>query len=402
MKRNLYYISESLPNSFSGGTAQLGINLLKELKKKYKVIAINSLSNFYASKERFEKAKNELNKENIKYYHLKKSINRTKHHITIWNFFKTNYYDIKKIQQIKKFIKEIKIKKDDVIFCVGSNSINACNDIDAYKIALFEDVQDQIQIIRTFLSINKSNFIKRIIKILMLKIYFRNYYKFLKNISSNYKIKYTYSPFDQIKLSKGGIKASVLPCPVKIKVQNKKKNNKKFNISMFSFAISQDYNGVTLLYKKLLPKLKKSKLLNKVTLNLVMLVPENVPLEIKKIVNDENINIRTYDQNILKKTDLLFYPSKYPVGVRSKILFAFSRKWLVATSSTIKKCIPELEDYKNCIMSNNIDSLVDKIIYLIKNKNKHQFIKKNALNVLKNYSPKKGSQMIIKDINSIL
>ena len=33
MKRNLYYISESLPNSFSGGTAQLGINLLRELKK---------------------------------------------------------------------------------------------------------------------------------------------------------------------------------------------------------------------------------------------------------------------------------------------------------------------------------------------------------------------------------
>jgi hypothetical protein len=72
MKKNFYYISESLPNSFGGGTAQLGINLLKELKKKYKIIAINSLSNFYASKERFEKAKNELNKENIKYYHLKK------------------------------------------------------------------------------------------------------------------------------------------------------------------------------------------------------------------------------------------------------------------------------------------------------------------------------------------
>ena len=43
-----------------------------------------------------------------------------------------------------------------IVHCVGTNSINACNDIDAYKIALFEDVQDQIQIIRTFLSINKS------------------------------------------------------------------------------------------------------------------------------------------------------------------------------------------------------------------------------------------------------
>ena len=134
MKRNLYYISESLPNSFSGGTAQLGINLLRELKKKYKITAVNSLSNFYASKERFIKARNELKKEKIKFYHLKKSINRTRHHITIWNFFKTNYYDPKKIEEIKKFIKKIKIKKNDIIFCVGSNSIHACNEIDAYKI----------------------------------------------------------------------------------------------------------------------------------------------------------------------------------------------------------------------------------------------------------------------------
>ena len=110
---------------------------------------------------------------------------------------------------------------------------------------------------------------------------------------------------------------------------------------MFSFAISQDYNGVTLLYKKLLPKLRRNKLLDKVTLNLVMLVPKNIPLDIKKIVNDRNINVKNFNQDILNKTDLLFYPSKYPVGVRSKILFAFSRKWLVATSLTIKKCIPD-------------------------------------------------------------
>ena len=403
MKRNLYYISESLPNSFSGGTAQLGINLLRELKKKYNVIAVNSLSNFYASKDRFIKAKNELKKEKIKYFHLKKSISRTKHHLTIWNFFRTNYYDIKKIDEIKRFLDKIKIKKNDVILCVGSNSIHACNHIKAYKIALFEDVQDQIQIIRTYLSINKYNFIKRVIKILMLKIYFRNYYKFLKKISSNYQIKYTYSPFDQKKLSNNDIKTSVLPCPVKVNISKKKNNYKeKFNISMFSFSISQDYNGVNLLYRKILPKLKKNNLLNKVSLNLVMLVPKNTPLEIQKIVSDENINVKSYNQDILNKTDLLFYPSKYPVGVRSKILFAFSRKWFVATSKTIKKCIPELEDFTNCLMSNNIDDLADKIVHLIKHKKKYQYLKINGQKVLKNYSPKNGARIIINDLNQII
>ena len=50
---------------------------------------------------------------------------------------------------------------------------------------------------------------------------------------------------------------------------------------MFSFSISQDYNGVNLLYRKIMPKLKKNNLLNKVSLNLVMLVPKNTPLEIQ-------------------------------------------------------------------------------------------------------------------------
>ena len=403
MKRNLYYISESLPNSFGGGTAQLGINLLRELKKKYNVIAVNSLSNFYASKDRFVKAKNELKKENIKYFHLEKSISRTKHHLTIWNFFKTNYFDSRKIEEIKLFLKKVKIEENDVILCVGSNSIHACNHINAYKIALFEDVQDQIQIIRTYLSINKYNFIKRVIKILMLKIYFRSYYKFLKKISSNFQIKYTYSPFDQKKLNNKHIMASVLPCPVKVNISKKKINfKKKFNISMFSFSISQDYNGVNLLYKKILPRLKKNNLLDKVSLNLVMLVPKNTPIEIQKIISDENINVKSYNQNILNKTDLLFYPSKYPVGVRSKILFAFSRKWFVATSKTIKKCIPELEDFKNCIMSDNIDNLADKIVHLIKHEKKYQYLKKNGQKVLKNYSPKKGAQIIINDLNQII
>ena len=75
---------------------------------------------------------------------------------------------------------------------------------------------------------------------------------------------------------------------------------------------------------------------------------------------------------------MLFYPSKYPVGVRSKILHAFSRSWFVATSTTIKKCIPELEDDVNCLMSNNSDILIDKIMYLIKNRKQKNYLLKNG------------------------
>ena len=73
----------------------------------------------------------------------------------------------------------------------------------------------------------------------MLKIYFRNYYKFLKKISSNYQIKYTYSPFDQKKLSNNDIKTSVLPCPVKVNISKKKIIIEKFNISMLVFNFTR-------------------------------------------------------------------------------------------------------------------------------------------------------------------
>ena len=96
---------------------------------------------------------------------------------------------------------------------------------------------------------------------------------------------------------------------------------------------------------------------------------------------------------------MLFYPSKYPVGIRTKILFAITKSWFVATSLDIKKCIPELEDFKNCIMSNNINTLSDKIILIIKNKKKYQFLRKNAFNILKKYSLKNFYKILMTDIN---
>ena len=75
-------------------------------------------------------------------------------------------------------------------------------------------------------------------------------------------------------------------------------------------------------------KIEKNNLLNKVSLNLVMLVPKILLLKFKK-VSDENINVKSYNQDILNKTDLLFYPSKYPVGVRSKYFLRFQENGLL-------------------------------------------------------------------------
>jgi hypothetical protein len=131
-----------------------------------------------------------------------------------------------------------------------------------------------------------------------------------------------------------------------------------------------------------------------------MRIPKNIPAKITEIIEDKNIHVQKYNKKTLDETDMLFYPSKYPVGVRSKILHAFSRSWFVATSDTIKKCIPELEDFKNCIMSNNINKLVDKILYIINNQKDCEYIRHNSQKVLKNYSPKISAKKVIKDIKN--
>ena len=104
MKKNLYFIDQGLPNSFSGGTALLSINLIKELRKNYNIIAINTLKNFYNTKG-ISKVEKELKNHKIKFINVKKeSKNIHLKNITIFNFFKPCYFYSEKISEIKLFL----------------------------------------------------------------------------------------------------------------------------------------------------------------------------------------------------------------------------------------------------------------------------------------------------------
>ncbi len=397
--KKIFYICHSLPNSMTSGSDFIAFNMLKALKKKYKIHVI-SIGTNYCKKEELPKIYKELKKEKIKFYENKKKTLFKYDKITLKNFFLKNYIKNNDIKLASNFLKKIKISKDDIILAFGSSSIKASNEINCFKIALFEDIQDQVQIYRTFFSLNKFNFLKKTLKIIMLKIHFRGYLSWLKEISKNYQLRYTFSPYDFLYLTKK-INLKILPLPINSPQKfSKKPIKKKFNISMLSTTISQDYKGVSMLFSNLLPKLKSENLLNEVKLNLIMRVPKNLPHEIKIILNNEHIHLHRYNKKIIEDTDMLFYPSKYPVGIRTKILFALTKSWFVATSLEIKKCIPELEDFKNCIMSNNINLLSDKIILIIRNKKKYKFLKKNAFDILKKYSFENFYKILVSDINS--
>jgi hypothetical protein len=396
--KKIFYICHSLPNSMTSGSDFVAINMLKKLKKEYMIHAISIGSN-YCSKVELLKIYKELKNEKIKFYEINKKNLFQNDKITPFNFFIKNYIKTNDVEKAKKFINTFRIKKKDIILSFGSSSISACKNIDCIKIALFEDLQDQVQIYRTILSFNKSNFLKKLLKLMILKFHFRGYSDWLKSISNNHQIKYTFSSFDLGHLKKK-MNVKILPLPIKAPNNIKKKPIKKiFNISMFSTIITQDFKGVMLMYYHLLPKLKNENLLKKIKLNLIMRIPENLPTEIKNIIQDKNINVCRYSEKIIKETDLLFYPSKYPVGIRTKILFAFSKSWYVATSSVIKKCIPELSNLKNSLLSNNIDNLSDKIVDLIKNQKKYSYLKTNSFKILKRYSFERFSSTINADID---
>lgn len=396
--KKLFYISNALPNSITSGSDFIAINMLKMLKKRYKIYAISIASSYCTAQEKINIYR-ELKKEKIKYYEINKKNLLKTDAIKLTNFLKRNYSNNRDILVAKNFINQIDIKKKDLIFAFGNSSIEVAGDINCFKIALFEDLQNQVQFYRTFFSIKKYNFLKKIIKLIILKIHYSDYLNWLKKISENFQLRYTFSNYD-FRYLKNKLELKVLPIPIKKNKRFKKKiKNKKFNITMLSTNISQDYRGVELLYNKLLPKLKINKLLNKVKLNLVMRVPKKIPINIKKILSNKEINLHKYNEKVIKDTDMLFYPSRYPVGIRTKILFAFTQSWYVATSSDVKKCIPELEDLKNSLLSNDIDKLSEKIINLIKNENKYKYLKKNSLKILDKYSFKNFFNIFIKNIN---
>lgn len=398
--KKLFYVSNALPNEFTGGSDLLALNLLKELKKKFSITVVSIGSN-YCTKNELKLIHKNLRKLKFRFIEIKKNLKFAKDPVTLKNFIKTDYVNINNVEKAKEEIKKINLKKKDILLSFGSASIDVCSEINCNKIAIHEDVQDQVFILREKFLINRFNFIKKIIKIIMLKIHFRNYYEWLKLISNNYKINYTFSEFDH-KFLKKFFEISVLPVPMILKIKKKKNFKiKSFIISMFSSNMAQDFNGIKILYYKLIPHLKEKKLLNKCKFYLVMKKPSYLPHEIKKIISDKLIKIKKYNDAIINSTNLLFYPSNYPVGFRSKILFAFSKSIFVATSATVKKCIPELENNKNCLMSNNLNTLNHQISNLINNPKKFKYLIKSSYFILKKYSSKRAFDKILKDMNKL-
>ncbi len=390
--KKLFFIYHDLPSKFQGGSELVAFNLIEGLAKKFDVTIV-----CFSSSKPAIKAYKELKKIGIKIVIKKDCKNFNKKSF----FFPKFYLNKEEIIKNQSFIKKLNIKKKDRLISMGNIAISSAEKVLCKKIAIVEDPQSLVKIQREKLSINYLNFFKKIPKLIFLNIYYKNFWYFLKNILQNYSKIFCLSKGETLlyenKISR---KVHFLRCPIKVEKKNKTRN-KKFTIAMISYSITQDLNGIRILNKFLIPELKKKNLLKKINIFLVMNVfHNNLPIDIKRIINDKNIQIKNFDQkNLVDNIDLLYYPSKFQVGVRSKILFCMSKKILVATNKISEYGIPELKNNFNCLSSDENDELVKKIINIINNKKKINYLKTNAYNLIKkNYLPKKA---VYKIYNSV-
>ena len=390
--KKLFFIYHALPSKFQGGSELVAYNLIEGLSKKF-IVTVVCFSTFKIPL----KAYADLKKLGIKIVVSTGYNNLNKKESFIPKF----YLNKDEIVKNQLFIETINIKKKDRLIAIGNIAISSAEKVICKKIAILEDPQALVKIQREKLSINYFNFYKKIPKLIYLKIFYKNFWDFLKTILKSYNKIFWWSKGEALLYQKKiDRKVNFIRCPIKAEKINKFKNG-KFTIAMISYSITQDFDGIRILNKFLLSKLKKKNLLKKVNIYLVMNVfHKNLPKDINKILSNENVKLKNFDQKgLLDKIDLLYYPSKFKVGVRSKILFCMAKKILIATNEISKYGIPELKSNFNCLSSNNNFELADQIINIIDKKKKINFLNTNAYNLIKkNYFPKKAIDQIAKSI----
>lgn len=390
--KKLFFVYHNLPSKFQGGSELVAYNLIEGLAKKFEVTIVCFNSSKYSIK-----VYEDLKKIGIKII-IKKDCNNL--HVKD-SFIPKFYLNKNEINKNQLFIKKLNIEKKDRLISMGNIAIASAEKILCKKIAIVEDPQSQVKIQRERLSINYFNFYKKIPKLIYLNIFYKNFWNFLGTILKSYSKIFCLSKGESLLYKKKiNRKVYFLRCPIKLQKINKFRNN-KFTIAMISYSITQDFNGIRILNKFLLPELKRNNLLKKTNIYLVMnIFHNNLPNDINKIIDNKNVQIKNFDQKgLLDKIDLLYYPSKFRVGVRSKILFCMSKKILIATNNISKYGIPELKNEFNCLSSDDNHELAQKIINIIDKKKKITSLKTNAYNLIKkNYIPRKAIYMIYNSV----
>ena len=290
--------------------------------------------------------------------------------------FTNYYYSSKLTKKGKKFLKENKllISKFDLVIIFGIENIKFFRNSNKNIIAILEDHLPSIKIERNLLSNNSA--ISKYIKHFFLKLYYFRFDISLNKMCSGFVKTYTFSKKEYLDYkNKNFSNINYLRSPI---------INEKIKVALNSYHFRMDLISLRNLHAYIIPELKRKNLYDFFQFYLIMNFDGLKPDFIKELIREKNVFIKSYSSNCLDDIDLLLYPSDYGVGVRSKILEAFSKKCLVCTLNPSKNGIPELRNNYNCLISNDVKSLINLIIKLfIKNPYRINIITKNAYKLIK-------------------
>lgn len=361
---------KDLPDIFFGGGNMLTDNLLRILvdQKKYEVMII-TLFPLSKKKDSIVEAYKELGVNEIQslnYQEGKTSMGR----MLIRKFTGKKIYDIFPTAVLAEKIEEI-LKSENINIVIGFHftvlATLGKTGKDIKKVAILGDPDYEVQKYRiNFLKKYKENW-KDILAIWTKENDIRYQKKYIGEIIDNMDICGEVSEFHAKQMSlEYGKEIRYYKIPINkppMSFCNKKLNDVPIIMLCGHMrAISTAY-GIEFLANEIMPSLKSK--LEKFEVHLLGRYYNTLPVEIRnEIEKYPEIKILGFVESIedeYKKADLLLVPTPIELGIRTRIINAFSYGICVVAHKANTAGIPQLVDGINCLLGESGDEIAEKI-----------------------------------------
>ena len=381
-KKKILFVTESnIANKYSGGSITAR-NILSSLHKDNDITCLllnNKKINF--KKDSFFKKKNinflNFLKKSDKNYFIKKFL----------NFFFLREKDIFWGNIFKKDLEDI-IEKNtfDVVICYHWEAIALCHHLKKIKkIALFGDPFHQT--VKYGANVEIANYLKNKIYYFFSILKQKQIKKYSAKILSNYNFRFAFSKGHADDFAKNNIKCNYIRTPIENnKILKSTKNSvlKILHVGHLLGTTSRD-SFKNLLFEYV-PEILKFVHESNIVINVVGPIDKsfinsypNIKKKLKKYKFIKLIGPVYPIEKAYKNNDLILVCNKIPLGIRIRILTAFSFGFPVVSTYSNRFGIPEMKDSYNCLLGKNARELAKKTLIIKYNNHIKSMIKKNSL-----------------------
>jgi glycosyltransferase involved in cell wall biosynthesis len=192
-------------------------------------------------------------------------------------------------------------------------------------------------------------------------------------------------------------------------IDNKKKiiraTNSKIRIltKLSSFAATSTLISLNYLFHDVFPLLEHR--LKDIDYEIHVIGKGGLPKNLKNFAKHKKIIIRGFVKDLDKEinlSDVVLFPNPAEIGLRCRILNAFANYGCCVIHKSDSIGIPEIKNFKNCLVGNDAKQISDLTFFAIKNKKKRIQIKKNARKTFGFYNSKNSIKPILEDIKKIV